>query len=291
MYDITNRARLIFRDFYYGANSLRRKAISSGDFPILLCNSFPKSGTHLLSQILQRFKGAALWNDIIAVQSLSGVMNSENHLRWKFGCAPSGSIVRAHLAYGPEILAILSKRPTRRFMIYRDLRDVAVSHANWVLKEPRFYLHKIYKSLPNFEACLMASIVGIPQGTPFSSNLSHPDIGTDFSRWSGWLNDPDTLTIRFEDLVGARGGGSETKRLEIVEMIAKSLGDDRSMKSLAIEFASDAMNPEASHTFRKGNNGLIGSWRDRFTDEHKDAFKRCAGSTLIQLGYENDNSW
>ena len=61
----------------------------------------------------------------------------------------------------------------------------------------------------------MASIRGVPLGTPFGSNVSQPDIGQNFSRWQGWWSDPETLPVRFEDLVGESGGGE--KRLATIE--------------------------------------------------------------------------
>lgn len=291
LYDIPERARLVLRDIYYGGRSIVRLSDKAASKPVVLCNSYPKSGTHLLSQVLQRFASFHLWDDIIAVQSLSGVMNSQKHISWKYHSAPAGSIIRGHLMHCREVLDVISQRNTLRLMMYRDLRDVAVSHANWVLKEPRFYLHKYYKGLPNFESCLMASIVGVPLGSPFGSNQSHPDIGSDFARWSGWISDTNTLAIKFEDIVGVRGGGTEGRRMECIQRIAAALGDVRSPNELSNDFGSEVMNPEASHTFRKGNKGAIGTWRNHFNERHKDAFKRCAGAALVELGYENDDNW
>ncbi|MEZ5744053.1 MAG: hypothetical protein R3D89_10140 [Sphingomonadaceae bacterium] len=51
-----------------------------------------RSGTHLLAQILPQFPQIRQWDDIVAVQSLSGVMNSAQHIRWKVGSAPAGSL-------------------------------------------------------------------------------------------------------------------------------------------------------------------------------------------------------
>ena len=41
-------------------------------------------------------------------------------------------------------------------------------------------------------------------------------------------------------------------------------------------------------SFRKGS---IGSWKQYFTQEHKQAFKEVAGQLLIDLGYEKDLNW
>ncbi|MCB9846004.1 MAG: sulfotransferase [Phycisphaeraceae bacterium] len=37
--------------------------------------------------------------------------------------------------------------------------------------------------------------------------------------------------------------------------------------------------------------GIVGDWRNHFTDEDRAVFKELAGETLIELGYEPDASW
>jgi len=37
--------------------------------------------------------------------------------------------------------------------------------------------------------------------------------------------------------------------------------------------------------------GIVGDWRNLFTQKHKDYFKEMAGQLLIDLGYEHDLNW
>ena len=277
----------VFRMRYHKQNLLE----SRNQKPRISCNSYPKSGTHLLYQILYSLPETEKWNDIVSVQALCGIMNTASHIRWKIGSAPRGSIVRSHLMYTDEIRSILSDLSCKQLFIYRDLRDVAVSHARWVLKEPEIFLHDIYTQLPSFDDQLMSTIQGVPLGTPFGSNLSQPNIGQDFSRWAGWVDDPDTLAIRFEDLVGERGGGDEQKRLHIVSQILDHLEISLPASEIESRFSSAAMNPKESHTFVKGGKGKIGGWQNFFKPSHKEAFKKVAGDYLVQLGYEPDLNW
>ncbi|WP_404789615.1 sulfotransferase domain-containing protein [Altericista sp. CCNU0014] len=268
-------------------NQLRGKTTKS----LVICNSFPKSGTHLLYQILYSIDNLQKWDDIVSVQALCGVMNTASHIRWKVGSAPDGSIVRSHLMYCDEILDVLKEFNCKIFFIYRDLRDVAVSHARWVTKEERIFLHDIYRQYPSFDEQLMSSIKGVPLGSPFGSNLSQPDIGTDFSRWQGWIAEPSALAVKFEDLVGERGGGSEEKRLYLVEQILDYLEINLPLERIKSQFASRALDPEESHTFKKGGKGSIGGWQAYFKDGHKQAFKEVAGQLLVDLGYEENMTW
>jgi len=294
-YQFRDVVRLHGRDTVFATRYWRDKFFSQlrGKTPksLVVCNSFPKSGTHLLYQILYSIPGLQKWDDIVSVQALCGIMNTANHVRWKVGSAPSGSIVRSHLMHCDEILEVLQEFNCKVLFIYRDLRDVAVSHARWVTKEERIFLHPIYAQYANFDEQLMSSIKGVPLGTPFGSNLSQPDIGTDFLRWHGWIKDPHAFAVKFEDLVGDRGGGSEAKRLYLVEQILDYLGISLSAEQVKTQFASRSLNPEESHTFKKGGKGSIGGWQAYFKEAHKRAFKDVAGDLLIELGYEKDLAW
>lgn len=291
-YDV---ARLHSRDYVFASRYWRHKFLRrlQGNSPkfLVFCNSYPKSGTHLLYQILYSIPGLKRWDDIVSVQALCGIMNTASHIRWKIGSAPSKSIVRSHLMHCDEILEILEEFNCKILFIYRDLRDVAVSHARWVTKEERIFLHPLYTKMSNFDEQLMSSIKGVPLGMPLGSNISQPDIGTDFSRWKGWVSDCKTLSVRFEDLVGERGGGSEDKRLCAVEQILDYLEISFPSHQIGSKFASYVLSPQESHTFQKGGKGGIGSWKTIFNQSHKEAFKKSAGNLLIELGYEQNLSW
>ena len=291
-YQTYNAVRLQGRDLVFMTKYLLEKSLArTQGKPLVLCNSYPKSGTHLLYQILYSLPGLKAWDDIVSVQALCGMMNTPSHIRWKIGSAPPNSIVRSHLMYCDEVNQALQEFDAKVIFIYRDLRDVAVSHARWVTKEPQIFLHQHYLNLGNFEEQLMASIRGVPLGTPFGSNISQPDIGRDFSRWQGWINDPNIFAVKFEDLVGGRGGGSEETRLDTIEQMVGYLDLDLSPQLIHSRFSSNLMNPAESHTFKKGGKGSIGGWKSVFTEEHKAEFKKVAGELLIELGYERDLNW
>jgi sulfotransferase 6B1 len=292
-YNLIQRAGLYGRDLKFFINSLQQKLTNPGKrkAPIIICNSYPKSGTHLLYQILYSIPELQKWNDIVSVQALCGVMNSSSHIRWKISSAPDSSIVRSHLMHCTEICQILDQEYCRKLFIYRDLRDVAVSHARWIVKESKIFLHPIYIKQKTFEEQLMSSIKGTPLGSPFGSNLSQPDIGQDFLRWKGWIDDPNTLAIKFEDLVGERGGEDEDKRMYTIEKILKHLKIQITHELIQSKFTSTVMNPQESHTFQKGGQGSTGNWKKYFTSEHKSEFKKVAGEILIDLGYETDLNW
>ncbi len=294
-YQLKDISRLYGRDLVFATRYWKDKLVNKlkgrPSKSLIICNSYPKSGTHLLYQILYSIPGLLKWDDIVSVQALCGVMNTAEHIRWKVGSAPDHSIVRSHLMCCDEIVDILKEFNCKTLFIYRDLRDVAVSHARWVTKEERIFLHDLYQDKSDFDEQLMCSIKGVPVGSPLGSNVSQPDIGADFMRWNGWVQDADTLAVKFEDLVGERGGGSEEQRINIVEKILDHLSISMPTDQVKERFASYTLNPSESHTFKKGGKGSIGGWHTLFKEEHKVEFKKVAGDILVQLDYEKDLSW
>ena len=116
-YQIRNVIRLHSRDFVfwtrYYLEKIRKR---NSNKTLILCNSYPKSGTHLLYQILYSLPGLQKWNDIVSVQALCGIMNTPSHIRWKIGSAPHSSIVRCHLMYCNEIRESYKNSIVRLFL-------------------------------------------------------------------------------------------------------------------------------------------------------------------------------
>jgi hypothetical protein len=112
------------------------------------------------------------------------------------------------------------------------------------------------------------------------------DINTYYNIWLPWMNYPYGFTIRFEDLIGSKGGGDDAKQIATVKAIAKHISVELS-EERAQEIATNLFGI-TKNTFRKGQ---IGAWKEEFTPEHKKLFKQYGGELLIKLGYEKDLNW
>ncbi|MEZ5744052.1 MAG: hypothetical protein R3D89_10135 [Sphingomonadaceae bacterium] len=120
---------------------------------------------------------------------------------------------------------------------------------------------------------------------------SQPGYRRRFRRWQGWLGDPETLALRFEDLVGERGGGDETVRLEDREAIAaESARLHSTRRPCASSSGRWRWDPKALAYVPQGEQGRNRGWREKFKPEHIEAFKRVA-ATLVELGYESNSDW
>src|SRR5215210_5116420 len=175
------------------------------DLPVLLGISFPKSGTHLLDQILLGFSRVApyarrLHSFYAEYEGESGRKRSpEEALKWLDSLRPC-DIASAHLFARREAMARLGSSKFIPYFIFRDPRDVVVSHVFYVTDmETRHVHHDYYQSLPDFDARLNGSILGRAD-----LDVEFPNIAARFAPYLGWLDHDEVLSIHFEDLINDR---------------------------------------------------------------------------------------
>ncbi|MBT0768283.1 hypothetical protein KIH74_05075 [Kineosporia sp. J2-2] len=94
-----------------------------------------------------------------------------------------------------------------------------------------------------------------------------------------WLwRHPDVVRVRYEELVGPRGGGSEQAQTAAVQRVLDHLGSGRDPLEVARKLYS-----EASWSFYSGGQG---GWRERFSPRMRAAFAERYALVLETYGYE-----
>jgi sulfotransferase 6B1 len=278
------------RSFLYQTEKLNQRARflslpkPQNDYPTLLGISFPKSGTHLLDQVLLGFSQVApfskrLHSFYAEYEGESGKKRSAGQaLNW-LDSLHRLDIASAHLFARPESIERVCSPKFVPYFIFRDPRDVVVSHVFYVTDmESRHVHHAYYQSLPDFNARLTISILGRRD-----TDVEFPDIADRFAPYLGWLNHPEVLSIHFEDLINDRAAAL-TRIMDHFLARVPLL----TTRELILEALESAINPTKSPTFRSGRTG---EWTKHFTDEHKKIFKNVAGDLLIELGYEKGYDW
>lgn len=260
--------------------------------------SLPKAGTHLLIRALSLLPGirngglhlGASTVDRLQVDQASpsaitvGIDFPTNvddiSLRAALSTLPRASFASGHVPYSVQMDRLLTDMHIKKLLIIRDPRDVALSHAKYVAALVNHPLYAYYQDLSEHER-IMASIVGI--SAPNGPKL--PDLRERVSSVLPWANSRDTYTTSFEKLVGPSGGGSPALQIAELSNLAAHLNVRCSTAELD-QIAAQLFGGTA--TFRKG---LIGSWKDEFSNEHVSACKELVGELLIELGYERDSLW
>jgi hypothetical protein len=261
-----------------------RFATQQANLPVLLGISFPKSGTHLLDQILLGFSNVAPYSKRIhsfyaEYEGETGHKRSpEQALAWLDSLRPR-DVASAHLFARPEVMNRVCSPAFVPYFIFRDPRDVVVSHVFYVTDmEARHIHHAYYESLPDLNARLNVSILGRPE-----ADVEFPNIAERFAPYLGWLERDEVLSIHFEDLIHDRAAS-----LNRIMDHALARASIQAPRQSILDSLESSINPKRSPTFRSGKTG---EWKKYFTDEHKRIFKSVAGDLLIRLGYEKDNTW
>lgn len=237
------------------------------EVPALFANSFPKSGTHLLTQVLAGFTqlGPFVETGLSAVtmyDGRTGKTRPERAIQKELSRLLPGDIRYGHLHASETVITGLCREGVVPYFILRDPRDVVVSHVFYVTEiAPNHVLHPHYQALENFDQRLNISILGLPQ-----IGFDFPDVRARFAPYVGWLDRPEVLTLHFEDFLADRESA-----LQQILAHAQSRGFDYSGDpEQAIRTLADVIDPQSSPTFRKGKSG---GWREHFTPAHKDLFK------------------
>jgi hypothetical protein len=284
-----NFKSILRQAFYFAekkAQSLHFASLPAPEmgWPVLLGISFPKSGTHLLDQILLGFSGVApfskrLHSFYAEYEGESGIKRSPAQaIAWLDTLHPC-DVASAHLFARPDVVERVASPAFVPYFIFRDPRDVAVSHVFYVTDmEARHVHHVYYASLPDFDARLTASNLGRPD-----ADMEFPDIAARFAPYLGWLDHPKVLAIHFEALVNDR-----TRTLTRIMDHFLARIPLRASRQLILDSLEASIHPKRSPTFRSGRTG---EWQVHFTEEHKRIFKDTAGDLLIRLGYEKNHDW
>lgn len=264
--------------------------------PPVVGNAFPKSGAHLLIQILESLPGVTNYGAILNSMSLlypyrESVLKLRliykecgiDHDLGEIEKIAPGEVLRAHFHYSPESARKLKEKNCVHYFMYRDLRDVAVSEAHYLTNITKMHRLRTYfrRRLSNDQERIMTAITGIEDP---AEDVDYPNIAARFSRYIGWLEDESVCSVRFEDLV------SGERKSVIAKMMRHYCGrvEREYEENEMVKRAVENINPDKSPTFRKGG---AGDWRKEFTPEHKEKMKEIAGDMLIRLGYEKGSGW
>jgi hypothetical protein len=283
-----NSLRLLRRSVRRLAQMIRWHRLDLAEVPALFANSFPKSGTHLLTQVLEGFPklGPAVNSGLPAVVTFEGDTGRERsvaEIMADLRRLGPGDLAYGHVHAFPDVVAELRQPRYAAYFILRDPRDVVVSHVHYVTEmEPRHIHHTYYSQvLRSFDERLATSIQGIPAGSDFAFL---PDVRARFEPFLGWMGLPEVLVLRFEEFLVDR-------RAALGRVLDHAVGRGFPLavpRPQALAMLEQGIDPRRSPTFRSGK---AGGWRHQFTPQHVRLLKDIAADLLVRLGYEENNDW
>jgi hypothetical protein len=263
---------------------LRWKRFSFNDTPLIFGNSKPKSGSHLLLQILNGFTQIMPYRYVdanpIRTITKDGRRKTQDEILDGLRKIPNGVIGWGYLEATKENVSFLTASGRVNYFIYRDPRDMLVSQVFFATDMYEEHgMHAYYKSLPDFSARLKVAITGIDQ-----DGLHMVSVKQRYDGVFQWLEQKNVMCIRFEDLINTR----DTTLNAMLDEVEKTGYKIPTPREKALAILIETIQPRKSHTFRSGKTG---EWKEYFTNEHKKLFKDVAGDLLVRLGYEENNNW
>jgi hypothetical protein len=240
-----------------------------------LANGIPKAGTHLIFELLSAFGFQHPYSDDLPADEDKFEPGRYYNLQ---------HMTREHLGRPVhemgQFVGAFCRNPV--LFIIRDPRDVAASLAHYLSVQTEYHVLQSYFASLSGKQRLLAVIRGdyplpvyINRNMRFSGNIR--DL---YLAYADWIRYPftNTVVIRFEDLIGPRGGGDYQRQLRCIWIAQLALH----VPGNPAGFAEKVFSP-SSITFRKGQ---IGSHKIEFDEEHWAAFDSLCPDFVQLFGYD-----
>ena len=263
-----------------------------------IANGFPKSGTHMLAMLLRPlapFEGPTEagtfeqpWAGTFKDNSWTNERQRLERTTFMIGRVSNGHMIKAHLGYDPELARFIYLTGAIHVMVYRDLRDVAVSQAHHILNSSDERLSHPAPELydrEDFDKLLLQVING---------HERFPTLVERWEQYAPWLDEKWTFALKYEDLLADTYHWAKQIFTAAMVFTGRRFGVEVSLDPTGADPVFQAMvavanNRAASPTFRKAQPG---NWRDVFKPMHVEALKATgADRWLIELGYEESENW
>ncbi|MFT5672228.1 MAG: hypothetical protein ACI9JT_000857 [Polaribacter sp.] len=244
----------------------------------VLINSLPKSGTNLLAQILDLYNfkenehlGSGLFLSPRLIPRIRNLIYKDIKDGYEIGIdtpvkirkkyiekilrnCKVGGYVTSHLGYNDLLIDYIKDQKFKIIFMVRDPRAVLNSSYNYILNNHNHKLNAHLKKMSvkkRYESLIYGEKV---------NNFTLNSIKQKYDIINKFKYDPSVLTIKFENIIGSKGGGSDELKMLNIQNIANFIKADLSKT----KFVSENFFGPGRKTFRRGN---IESWRDEMPFE------------------------
>lgn len=272
----------------------------------IVANSLPKSGTHLLIRFLELLgfteNHPGLGGGMIKPSHRNPIRayftnkkrclnqekncfsidldNKDNKIKSEYLDKYLNSIkddffIMGHLPYSDELDKYIKAHNFKFLYIIRDPRAVLLSYYNHQHKDPTYPFYYYFK-----DKTVKETYKDILNGMQVN-NVTLSPLKDRVANSQGWLNSENVMGIKFEELIGPKGGGDYNIQIETIKRALAFLEIDKTPEEIK-EIADKVFFPK-SETFHKGQ---IDSWKEEFDEDMLSDINNEIGNLLIELGYE-----
>ncbi|MEM0983848.1 MAG: sulfotransferase domain-containing protein [Planctomycetota bacterium] len=248
---------------------------------ILFIAGLPKSGTTWLEKMISSWPGyhELLIPDVADYELKSGGSHDYDLPGDTFS-RMSGMLVlsKMHVHGSPHNARVLKDAGVPYAVLFRDLRDVAVSNFFYVRNTPWHPEHPHYAD------------VSVEQGLATFAERTLPAYAEWVRSWQANRDPERSLVLRYEELLAdVRSRLAELAglfRLDASDERLTEIAERNSFRSMS--GGREAGQADGSAFVRKG---VAGDWVNHFTPSLKDTYKDAIGGFLIEFEYEQDLDW
>ena len=235
---------------------------------IVVCLTVPKSGTHLLMNVMRELVGRdRVWDDLLGTEELT------------HGPLRDGTLYVGHVPYTWRSYVAL--HPTRKVALVRDPRDVVTSLAlaHFKRKVPDDELTTLIQR----ESLTVTEVIDLIMLGDYGAER-FPGVTEFFERYYLQWQGAVVETLSYEELLEARTGEEARERLRT--KLERVLLTDVE-PGWFFDCLRRGSDPALSPTFERGE---IGSWSQYWTPQNTRLFNVIAPDLRRRLGYEHPQS-
>jgi hypothetical protein len=262
----------------------RRSFARHGDSysePMLFIAGLPKSGTSWMESMLASYPGyeKVMPAEIIRYEQEHKGSHEYQLREDTFSRLQDALVVmKLHIHGSSHNVSVLREAAVPYVVMYRDLRDVAVSHYFYVRRTPWHPEYEDYSDL------------GVKEGLRHFGQSLLPDFVNWMRAWRENRDPEQSVEVRYEDLL--EDTAKEFRRVAShfsLDTSPQTIGHIVDKHSFENVSGGRSRGEQDSDSFAR--KGVAGDWKRHFTSDLKDQFKKNAGQVLIDFGYETDYSW
>lgn len=248
---------------------------------VLFIAGLPKSGTTWLKKMVTSYPGfhELLIPDVAAYELATGGSHDYDLPADMFSRFNDMLVVtKMHVHGSPHNVELLRAAGVRYVVLYRDLRDVAVSHVFYVRRTPWHPEHPVYANL------------SVPEGLAAFAERTLLAYADWVRSWHENRDPKASLELRYEQML-ADPAAAMTRVAEHFELDRSPARIREMVESHSFQKLSRGRSrgeESRGSFFRKG---VAGDWANYFTSQLKDLYKGLVGEFLIEFGYEQHHSW
>jgi hypothetical protein len=252
--------------------------------PCVLGNAMPKSGSHLINQVIQGLPNLGPFVNPgfppVNRDEINDKLPDAEVLANLIQMRP-GDISYGYVKARSPFVELLTQSGRATIFVFRDPRDMIISHVFYATQMHTGHgMHRYYNdNLHTMEQRIETAIQGVEEpGSELSPILAK------YEGYLGWIEQAAVLCLRFEDLILDRQNALNRLLDYLTARGFRSIYP----RSHEIEVLLQAIAPKKSGTFRKGQPG---NWREHFTPANIAFFKDQTGDLLVRMGYETNMDW